>query len=603
MIENFNEDKYLEANPDVKEAIEKGLFKSCLEHLEKSGLEEIRKGIRKFHTEYTPYSEEIYLGKFVDIKEAVKEGLFKDGFEHFCEYGYKEIINGSRDWNKISFERKNNIIIKDFDEISYLESNLDIKELIEKNIFKSVSEYLKKRGLQEIGNGIRKFHKNFEPFNEKLYLEKFPDIKEAVEKGLFKDGFEHFCEYGYKEIIDKKRDWNEIEQCKNEKELLSIKNEYLKYYPFEKIINNTEHLNKRHKFKTVSIIAELSLAQCTKYRVNQMKQIWKDNNFNVLISSYNDFWRSLEIIQYSDLVIFYRVPYGIELEVYLLEILRLGIDYFYDIDDPIFNRETVLNNENLEGLDSQIKENVIKDANKFKIAMSNFKNFIVSTPGLKENIEQLFKNTNIIVRRNAVDSESYQISQKIIKKDNKKNKSVKIVYATPSLAHNKDFEMIKNVLIKLFMKYRNKIKLVLIGDVSLPRELKEFIQYIEIKPAGDYKYLLNNLYEYDINLVPLIFNDFNKTKSNIKFIDAALVKVPSVCSKIGDYNILKDRKDSLLIETNSEDEWFQKLSFLIENEDLRKKIGENAYKRINKEFNINEIGKVFINDLKKFIKV
>lgn len=163
--------------------------------------------------------------------------------------------------------------------------------------------------------------------------------------------------------------------------------------------------------------------------------------------------------------------------------------------------------------------------------------------------------------------------------------------------------MINNVLIKLFVKYRDKIELVLIGNVNLPEKLKRFSNYIKLKPAGDYKYLLNNLYKCDINLVPLIFNDFNATKSNIKFIDAGLVKIPSICSKIGDYSILESGKDSILIETNSENEWFRKLSILIEDEKLRQKLGENAYKRINQEFTINRIGESFVNELKNFVKV
>ncbi len=519
--------------------------------------------------------------------------------------------------SNINKNQKN--LINDFDEEKYLEANPDVKEAVEKGVYKSGLEHLEKYGLEEIRVGKRKFHPEYDFFNEEKYLKKFPDIKEAVKKGLFNSGFEHFCLYGYKEIIEGKREWRNIkkinvinnnkknidiafsENNEENEELLKVKNDVLKYYPFEELLNNTEYVDNNSKFKTVAIIAELSLPQCTKYRVNQMKEIFLNNGFNVVISSYNDFWRCLEILQYSDLVVFYRVPYGVELEVYLLEIMRLGIDYFYDIDDPIFDIDVVTHNENINDLDLEIKKNVIKDANKYKLAMLNFNNFIVSTPGLKENIEKLFNNVNVIIRRNAVDKESYIISKEIIKNEKKKNENVKLVYATPSLAHNKDFEIIKNVLIRLFIKYRKKIELVLIGNVSLPEELKKFSKYIKIKPAGDYKYLLNNLYECDINLVPLIFNDFNATKSNIKFIDAALVKVPSICSKIGDYSILESGKDSILVETNLEDEWFKKLSTLIEDEKLRKKLSENAYMRINREFSINQIGENFINNLKNYM--
>ena len=42
LIKGFDEDAYLEANPDVKKGIEKGQFKDALMHLELFGLSEIQ---------------------------------------------------------------------------------------------------------------------------------------------------------------------------------------------------------------------------------------------------------------------------------------------------------------------------------------------------------------------------------------------------------------------------------------------------------------------------------------------------------------------------------------------------------------------------------
>jgi len=232
-IKSFYEQSYLEANPDVKEAIKKGWFKSGLEHLEKFGLEEIRKGDRKFHPEYEPFNEEKYLELFPDIKAAVEKGEFKSAFEHFCLFGYKEILDEVRDWPKIekaieaieSIDKIESIesieeidrnfsvsAINGFDEQSYLEVNSDVKEAVEKGWFKSGLEHLEKFGLEEIRKGDRKFHPEYEPFNEEKYLELFPDIKEAVEKGEFKSAFEHFCLFGYKEIIDEVREWPKFKE-------------------------------------------------------------------------------------------------------------------------------------------------------------------------------------------------------------------------------------------------------------------------------------------------------------------------------------------------------------------------------------------------------
>jgi len=105
MIRNFDELLYLETNLDVKEAVAKGIYKNAYDHLEKYGLEEIKKGDRKFHPIFEPFSEEQYLELYSDIKAVVEKGLFKSGFEHFCKFGYEEIINEKRFWlkaNKVS---------------------------------------------------------------------------------------------------------------------------------------------------------------------------------------------------------------------------------------------------------------------------------------------------------------------------------------------------------------------------------------------------------------------------------------------------------------------------------------------------------------------
>jgi len=100
VIRDFNEELYLEANPDIKDMIKKGLYKNVKEYLEKQGIKEIKEGIRKFHPEFEVFNEELYLEKFSDVKEAVEKKLFKNGFDHFCKDGYKEIITKYRLYEK-----------------------------------------------------------------------------------------------------------------------------------------------------------------------------------------------------------------------------------------------------------------------------------------------------------------------------------------------------------------------------------------------------------------------------------------------------------------------------------------------------------------------
>ena len=84
----------------------------------------IREGKTAFHKDYEPYNEDKYLQLFPDIREAIEEGLFQSGFEHFRKHGYAEIVNGEREWIK---RNRNSSLKIDIDE-----SEESIETLIKK---------------------------------------------------------------------------------------------------------------------------------------------------------------------------------------------------------------------------------------------------------------------------------------------------------------------------------------------------------------------------------------------------------------------------------------------------------------------------------------
>ncbi|MEA2048170.1 MAG: glycosyltransferase [Campylobacterota bacterium] len=127
-INTFDSASYLEANEDVKNAIEIKKLKSVDQHLKSGGLDEIREGKRKFHQAFDVFDEALYVKKFSDIRYAVKEGRVSDAFSHFCSYGYAEILRGERDWGTTSQECFTHATIKDSaKELVSVHNSLDLK--------------------------------------------------------------------------------------------------------------------------------------------------------------------------------------------------------------------------------------------------------------------------------------------------------------------------------------------------------------------------------------------------------------------------------------------------------------------------------------------
>ena len=61
-------------------------------HLKLYGLDEIKRGKRKFHPDFEPFDEKVYLEAFPEVYAMVKYGKFSSVFDHFCQVGYVKLI-------------------------------------------------------------------------------------------------------------------------------------------------------------------------------------------------------------------------------------------------------------------------------------------------------------------------------------------------------------------------------------------------------------------------------------------------------------------------------------------------------------------------------
>ena len=95
----FNENYYLNNNPDVARAVENGTFKSGLHHFLTFGLSEGRPP----NPALAYFNENYYLNNNPDVTRAVENGTFKSGLHHFLTFGLSE----KREWYKYKFSNTN----------------------------------------------------------------------------------------------------------------------------------------------------------------------------------------------------------------------------------------------------------------------------------------------------------------------------------------------------------------------------------------------------------------------------------------------------------------------------------------------------------------
>lgn len=83
------------------------------------------------------------------------------------------------------------------------------------------------------------------------------------------------------------------------------------------------------------------------------------------------------------------------------------------------------------------------------------------------------------------------------------------------------------------------------------------------------------LEHFHVGLIPLVDNAFNRSKSDLKFVEYGMQGIPTVASKVEPYLQSVKHSENGFLATNSKD-WMKFVSRLIESAELRREIGARA---------------------------
>lgn len=167
----FNEESYLQRNPDVAEAVANGLFNSGLQHWANFGFAEGRR------PQDINFEEDFYLSYHPDVAAAVANGSVSNGLEHYAAFGWSE---GRTSVGQL------------FREKTYLQENPDVAQAVANGSVKS--------GFQHWVNfGFAEGRTPQITFDENSYLATYPDVATAVANGRFVNGLAHFAIFGVAE--------------------------------------------------------------------------------------------------------------------------------------------------------------------------------------------------------------------------------------------------------------------------------------------------------------------------------------------------------------------------------------------------------------------
>lgn len=232
---------------------------------------------------------------------------------------------------------------------------------------------------------------------------------------------------------------------------------------------------------------------------------------------------------------------------------------------------------------------------------SYVKNCVTTTSYLAKILKE--RDKNVFISKNKISNKDLDLCENILENCKKISDGwIRLAYLSGTPSHDKDFAQIVPALEKVMEKYP-RVRIYLLGSLNIENALGKFQNRLDKFPRVSREKYFENIYKFvDINLSPLEKdNPFCEAKSEIRFSGPGVFSIPTVAIRNQTFSeAIEDGVDGFLAD--STEEWVEKISRLIESENLRKNMGEKAREKVLRNYtNKNSHNEEYYNYLKSCI--
>jgi O-antigen biosynthesis protein len=279
-------------------------------------------------------------------------------------------------------------------------------------------------------------------------------------------------------------------------------------------------------------------------------------------------------------LIFHRVLFTSSVKKMIEKAKSLGREIVFETDDLVYNPKFLKFMDyykQMNSMERKLYENGVGGeiiGDEYVKVCTTTTSYLATK--LKEEGKQIFLVPNRLSLED-LDLAKEALEQTVGRK--KDGGEVVIGYFSGTISHNKDFATITKPLMNILEKFP-ETKLFLAGPLDPEDELvSKFKNRIINTPYVPRREHFKNLASVDINVVPLeMDNPFCEAKSELKYFEAGIVKVPTVAVANQTFSeAIEDGVDGFVAKNSTE--WEMKLGKLILDRDLREKIGQAAYEK------------------------
>ena len=319
-----------------------------------------------------------------------------------------------------------------------------------------------------------------------------------------------------------------------------------------------------------------------RYRVDQLASALAPRFFEVEVIDVLDLKFGLDL-SHADVLWIWRARSSSELRGVIDAARAAGTRIVYDIDDLMFRPE-LADAKLIDGIRSQRfgEGEIRKLYGDIQHALIEADHCTASTAPLAREMRRFGKPTTVIP--NGFTSELLRTTRPARRSRGtaRKDTVIRLGYAAGTLTHQRDLGVAVQAIARVLDEHPDARFVTFQEAVDIDEfpDLRALLPQIEMRAVVPIDELPAEYARFDINLVPLeTGNPYCEAKSELKYFEAALAGAVTVASPTEPLSAaIRHRETGLLAA--SERDWYELLSELIEDADMRARISKEAYRDV-----------------------
>jgi len=277
--------------------------------------------------------------------------------------------------------------------------------------------------------------------------------------------------------------------------------------------------------------------------------------------------------------VLHRVPFGPDVDFFVREARRAGRTVLFDTDDWVFDISSMPHVAALEDMRPDERDLYREGLERYRATLLRCDGAIVSTEPLARRAAHLLG--HVVVHANVASREMLRLAERarrlrdVRAATGRPAGEVVLAYLSGTPTHKRDFAEVESALLWLMERYPG-VRLLTVGHIDVRETFGRFGARHSHLPLMPWQRLFEVMSEVDVNLAPLEpRNPFTECKSSIKYLEAALVGVPTIASPLSDFQrVIESERNGFLAD--SKEAWRDALRQLVESPSLRATLGARA---------------------------